>query len=353
MALKYHPDKNDGDPRAEEKFKEAAEAYDVIGDAAKRQKYDQYGHNAFSGNAGSGGGFSNMDDIFSAFGDIFSGGGGGSVFESFFGGGGGGGGRSRTQQGRNIRADVEVTLNEVLSGITKEIEAELEDHCDSCKGSGAAPGSSPITCTTCGGNGQVQVSRGFFAIRTTCNECQGAGQVIEKPCNTCKGHGRKVIQKKYDITIPKGVDSGMKLRVTGGGEPSPNGGPNGDLYCFITVKPHDIFQRSGDDLICNCTITYPQAALGDSITMTTLTGEQELHIPEGSTHGSSVKLRGKGLPNIEGGGNGDQIVFISIDVPNRLSKEERNLLKQLAEIQNTKLKKGKKSFVDKLKDIIE
>jgi molecular chaperone DnaJ len=350
MALKYHPDKNDGDPAAEDKFKEAAEAYDVLGDDNKRQQYDQFGHNAFQGGAAGPQGFGSMDDIFSAFGDIFGSGGGGSggIFDSFF----GGGRQSRSQAGRNVRADVSITLTEAANGITKELDVEMEETCDDCEGSGAAEGSSPSTCGHCGGSGQMQVARGFFAIRTTCSECRGAGQVITNPCGTCRGRGRKPTRKKYDVAIPPGVDTGMKLRITGAGEPSPDGGPKGDLYCFIEVEPHDFFQRSGDDLICNCNITYPQAVLGDSIKINTLEGETELNIPEGSTHGSSVKLRGKGMPNLEGAGNGDQVVYLSIDVPNRVNKEEKELLKQLAEIQNIKLKSSKKGLLSKLRDIL-
>jgi molecular chaperone DnaJ len=340
LALKYHPDKSEGN---EEKFKEAAEAYDVLSSSEKRQQYDHFGHQAFNGGA-SGAGFSNVEDIFSAFGDIF----GAGIFDAFF-----GGGKKRVHQGRHVRADVTITFDEVLNGVKKDITVELDDACSQCHGSGAKSGTAPESCPTCKGQGQVQIQRGFFAMRSPCPKCQGRGQIIANPCPRCRGVGRERANRTLEISIPAGVDSDTRIRIAGQGEPSPDGGPPGDLYCFVHVAPHDFFERNGQDIYCSISISYPQAVLGDILTIKTLTHEEKISIPEGSIHGSTIRLRGHGFPNVNGGGRGDMIVILSIDVPSKVSSEEKELLKQLAKIKNIDLHNTKKKgLFEKIKDLI-
>lgn len=344
LALKYHPDKNPGNTEAETRFKEAAEAYDVLRDSGKRAQYDRFGHAAFNQGAHQGG-FSSAQDIFSAFSDIF----GGGIFDNFF----GQGGNSRAKQGRHLRADVTLTLDEVLTGVEKDVSVELEDLCRSCEGSGAKSGTKKTTCKTCGGAGQVHVQKGFFAIRTHCPDCRGTGEKIAHPCPACRGSGREHRTRKMSVQVPAGIEDETRLRLPGQGEPG-QGGPPGDLYVFVTVKPHEHFEREGRDLFCATTISYPQAVLGDSLHVKTLTGEVECQIPEGSTHGSTVRIRGQGLPGVEGGGRGDLHLVIQIAVPSRVSAREKELLIELAKLQKIDLSSKKRTgLLHKLKNMME
>ncbi|MGN6555007.1 MAG: molecular chaperone DnaJ, partial [Verrucomicrobiota bacterium] len=307
LAVKYQPDKNPGDKNAEEKFKELGEAYEALNDPQKRAAYDQHGHAAFDRRAGAGagrggGGFHDPFDIFR---EVF---GGGNMFDDFF-----GGGRSdptQPQRGDDLRYDMEISFEEAAHGCEKEITVTKPDRCDVCKGSGAETGSNTKTCPTCGGRGQVISSRGIFSIAQTCPHCQGAGRVIEKPCKTCRGSGRRDQTSKIKLRIPAGVDTGSRLRSSGNGEGGLRGGPSGDLYVVLHVKPHEIFQRDGDDLLCEVPVSFVQAALGADIEVPTLSGKAEIRIPAGTQPGTMFRLKGRGVKNVQGHGHGDLHVRI-------------------------------------------
>src|SRR5579864_7823797 len=301
LAVKYHPDKNPGDKAAEEKFKELSEAYEILSDSDKRALYDQHGHAAFDRRAGGfargAGGFHDPFDIFR---EVF-GGGGGSIFDDLF-----GGGRSdptQPQRGEDLRYDMEITFEEAAHGAEKEITVTKPDRCDVCNGTGAESGSKSKTCPTCGGRGQVISSRGIFSIAQTCPRCEGAGKVIEKPCKACQGSGRRERPSKIKLRIPPGVDTGSRLRSTGNGEAGMRGAPSGDLYVVLHVKPHEIFQREGDDLICDVPISFVQAALGAEIEVPTLVGTTHIKVPSGTQPGTTFRLKGKGMKNIQGFGS--------------------------------------------------
>ena len=331
-AVQYHPDKNPGDKKAEDKFKEASEAYEVLKDPDKRAAYDRYGHAAFeAGGARGGGGAGGFHDPFDIFREVFggaAGGGGGGIFEEFFGGGGGGG--AGPQRGADLRYDLELTLEEAATGVEKEISYRRPVACGSCNGSGAEPGSKTTVCRTCGGQGQVTTSRGFFSIRQVCPECEGAGRRVEKVCRECRGEGRAVTTSSVKLRIPAGVDDGSKLRSSGNGEVGAKGGPPGDLYVVIHVKPHEVFERRGDDLYCEVPIKFTLAALGGNIEVRTLTGKGNLKIPAGTQSGTVFRLRKKGMPNLRGGHFGDQLVRIHVEVPTTLSGEQRRILEEFA-----------------------
>ncbi len=337
LALKYHPDRNPDDKAAEEKFKEAAEAYEVLRDPQKRQIYDQYGHQGLEGQGFSG--FGGFEDIFSSFGDIF---------EDFFGFGSRGRGRSRSrvQRGADLRYDMTLEFMDAAFGVETTIDLEKAETCTECQGSGAEQGTQPQTCPQCGGAGQVGRSQGFFTIRTTCPQCRGAGQVITDPCGHCHGQGRIVVSKTVSVKIPAGVDSGSRLRLSGEGEAGPNGGPAGDLYVFINVKPHDFFHREGTDVICLLPISFIQATLGDKVKVPTLTNEKELTIPKGTQHGELFRFRGEGIPSLRSGQPGDQIIQVTIKTPTNISKKQEALLKEFANLEKDK-------FRNKLKNILK
>lgn len=325
LAMQYHPDKNPGNAEAEEKFKEAAAAYEILSDPDKRAKYDRFGHNAFNGGMG-GGGFQDVEDIFSHFGDIF-----GDIF-------GMGGGHSRQRRsgprrGSDLRFLTEITLNDVLAGLEKEIEFDVEHSCKECKGTGADKGSTTTTCTTCGGHGQVVRSQGFFQMASTCPTCHGEGKIIKNPCKSCKGKGRSNEHKKIRITIPPGVDTGTRLRVAGEGEGGYQGGPSGDLYVEIRVRDHDVFEREGDDLIAEIDVPFVQMILGAEISVPTLEGDKSLSLSKGTQPGAQVKLSGQGLPSLRGSRRGDVYYILKVELPKKISKEEENLLKELAKLQ--------------------
>lgn len=332
LAVKYHPDKNPGNAEAEAQFKRVSEAYEVLKDEDKRAAYDRYGHAAFQGaGAGAGGGgMGGFHDPFDIFREVFGGGGGGGgaggIFEEFF----GGGRHSGPRQGSDLRYDLEITLEEAAAGVTREIEYRRAAPCDHCNGSGAEPGSNRRTCTTCGGNGRVVAQQGFFSIRQTCPTCGGEGQIVGNPCRECGGEGMKLQTNKLKVRIPAGVDTGSKLRSAGNGEAGPKGGPAGDLYIVLHVAEHDVFERQGDNLFCEIPIKFTLAALGGTIEVPTLTGKASLKIPGGTQAGTTFRLRGKGMPSLRGGEHGDQLVRVQIEVPKKLSREQRERLEEYA-----------------------
>src|SRR5437763_712900 len=307
LAVKFHPDKNPGDKTAEEQFKELGEAYEVLCDPQKRAAYDTYGHAAFDRRAAGGFARGGFHDPFEVFREVF---GGGTIFDDLF-----GGGRSdptQPQRGDDLRYDMEITFEEAAHGCEKEITVTKPERCDTCAGSGAEAGSRAKTCPACGGRGQVISSRGIFSIAQTCPQCHGAGRVIEKPCKTCRGTGRRELTSKIKLRIPAGVDTGSRLRSTGNGEAGGRGGPSGDLYVILHVKPHEIFQREADDLLCEVPVNFVQAALGAEIRVPTLDGKTSIKIPPGTQPGTMFRLKGKGIKNIQGYGYGDLHVRINV-----------------------------------------
>ena len=342
LAIKYHPDKNPGDEDAVVKFKEAAEAYEVLSDSDKRSRYDRFGHAGVDGPQGGAPHFGDINDIFEAFGGIF-----GDVFN----GSGGGRGRGR-RQGSDVRADVTLELREAARGVKKEIQISRHTRCESCAGSGARKGSKPETCRYCGGRGQVIQSTGIFRMQTTCPSCHGSGTVIQDPCGDCRGEGYVLERVAREIQIPAGVDTGTRLRITGEGDPSPNGGPAGDCYCFITVKDHPLFQRDGQNLICTMPISYSQAALGAEIDVPTLDGREPLKVPAGTQPNTVFRMKGKGMPDPRVRGKGDLLVQVHVDVPTKLTKKQEQLLRELAEEEHANVSPHRKSFFDKLKDYL-
>ncbi len=351
LAIKYHPDNAKGDKaEAETRFKELAEAYEVLSDPAKRQQYDQFGHEGLRG-AGVHD-FSSMGagDIFSMFEEIFGGMGG----MGGMGGRGGFGGRTRRaeQRGYDLETTVALTLEEVARGVTKTIEFERTDFCDTCSGSGAKPGTAPIPCKTCGGRGQVQQAvQGFFGASVrivTCPECHGRGQTVEHPCPTCHGTGRVRKKRIVTVQIPAGVHEGQVVRLRGEGEPGRVGGTRGDLHCYVHIREHPLLTRRGNDLVCQVPIAFSQAALGGSIKVPTLDGPEKLQVPPGAQHGDVFTLSGRGLPDIRTRRKGDLLVQVTIEVPRKLSKRQRELLRQYAETEEADVQPAKKSFLDKL-----
>jgi molecular chaperone DnaJ len=353
LAIKYHPDKNQGDKKAEEKFKEISQAYEVLSDASKRQQYDQFGHAAFTGagrsGAGGGGGFHDPFDIFS---QVFSGG-GGSIFEEIFGGGGGSRRRSGPVDGADLRYDLEIDFDDAICGADKKIRIPRMDTCKSCNGSGCADGSSRETCSRCHGSGQVAMSQGFFSVRQACPTCGGEGETIKNPCRKCNGQGRVRAEKTLKIHIPPGVDTGSRLRVAGEGEGGVRGGSPGDLYVIMHVKPHDVFQRDDLDVLCEIPIQFPTAALGGVVEVPTISGKTKMKIPAGTQNGTVLRLKGKGFPSLRGGRRGDQHIRVFIEVPKNLNKEQKELLKKYSEIQNKSSHPIMDAFLKKAKNFIK
>jgi molecular chaperone DnaJ len=347
LAVKFHPDKNQGDAEAEERFKEVSEAYDVLKDADKRAAYDRYGHAAFQGGGGprpgGGGGFSDPFDIFR---EVFGGGRGGGIFDEFF---GGGGSSSAGQEGSDLRYDLEISLEEAATGVEKEIRYRRAVECDHCSGSGAEPGSRKIKCPTCGGAGQVTSNRGFISFRQICPTCGGSGQVIEVKCKKCGGEGRVTDTSKLKVKIPAGVDSGSRLRSPGKGEAGLHGAASGDLYIVLHVKEHDVFERHGDDLFCEIPIKFTLATLGGTLNVPTLTGKGSLKIPAGTQSGTVFRLRGQGMPNLRTGQKGDQLIKVVIEVPKKLTGEQRKALEQFAELSGDPSNPMSETFFEKAK----
>lgn len=322
LALKYHPDRNPGDKAAEERFKEAAEAYAVLADADKRHMYDRFGHAGLGGAATSGfdpSVFTGFEDILGGLGDIFG-----------FGDAFGGRRRGGPQRGADLRYDLEITFEESARGAETTIQIPRQEACDTCGGSGAAPGSRPTTCPQCQGRGQLRYQQGFFTVARTCGQCRGAGSVITSPCGVCRGAGRTQKQRKLTVKIPAGIATGQRLRLSGEGEAGPGGGPPGDLYVVIHVQDHPFFQRDGNDLYCEVPLNYTTLALGGQIRIPTLEGTQEVSIPEGTQTGTTFRLRGRGMPDVTGRGHGDLLVTVKVLTPRKLTKEQRKLLEQLA-----------------------
>ncbi len=344
LAMKYHPDRNDGDGKheAEIKFKEASEAYEVLSDPQKRQRYDQHGHAGVQGQHD----FSGMDpsDIFSMFNDIFGG--------SFGGRGGGGRGPSR---GFDLETQVELSLVEVATGAEKTIEFERQDKCDTCSGSGAKPGSSPSVCQTCGGQGRVQQAGfgGMFRMVVACPTCRGRGSVVKDKCSDCRGSGRQQKKRTLTVKIPAGVHEGQAVRIQGEGEAGEAGAPSGDLHCYIAVKPHPMFTRHNNDIVCQVPISFTQAALGATIEVPTLKGTEEMNIPSGSQHGEVFKMKGKGLPDLRSYKNGDELVQIIIEIPKKLTEKQKTLLREFAETEDDKVMPQRKGFLDKIKKVFK
>jgi len=333
-ALKYHPDRNPDNKEAEEQFKEASEAYEVLRDSQKRRIYDQFGHQGLEGSGFSG--FSGFEDIFSSF---------GSIFEDIFGFSTGRRSRSRVQKGADLRYDLTLDFMQAAFGIETQIDVKKMEVCPTCEGSACEPGTYPETCRVCGGTGQVSRSQGFFTVRTTCPQCRGVGQSIPNPCTNCRGNGQVMVNKTVAVKIPAGVDSGSRLRLTGEGEGGVYGGPPGDLYVFIHVEPHDFFQREDTDVICQVEISFTQAALGGNMTIPTLNGNKTLEIPKGTQPGDLFRFRGEGIPSLRTGRRGDQIIQALIKTPTHINKKQELLLRDFEKIEAGKLSNKLKTIL--------
>jgi molecular chaperone DnaJ len=352
LALKYHPDRNQGDHKAEERFKEAAEAYAILADREKRSLYDRFGHVGVSGAAAGAAGFdptifADFSDIFAGLGDVF---GFGDIF----------GGRRRRggpQRGSDLRYDLEITFQESAGGAETTIQIPREETCETCTGTGAAPGTSPETCAQCRGAGQLRYQQGFLTVARPCPNCRGTGKTIAKPCQTCRGAGRVGRERKLTVKIPAGIATGQRLRLYGEGEHGSAGGPPGDLYVVVHVQEHPFFHREGDDLYCELPISFPTVALGGSVQVPTLNGNEDLHIPAGTQPGARFKLRGKGMPSVSGRGHGDLHVIAKVAVPKKLTKEQKQLLEELGKTLRDETvtldgqEAGDKPFFERVRDI--
>jgi|TARA_R110002096_G_scaffold172953_2_gene346895 molecular chaperone DnaJ len=346
LAMKYHPDKNPGDEAAEQKFKEVSEAYDVLKDDQQRAAYDQYGHAAFEGGTGGGhpgggmgGGMGGMSDIFD------------DLFGEFMGGRRGqrsDGGRAR---GQDLRYNMQITLEEAYEGKKAQIHVPSSVTCDTCSGSGASPGSQPVNCTTCGGNGRVRAAQGFFSIERTCPTCHGRGQVIENPCSDCHGQGRVQKERTLAVTIPPGVEEGTRIRLAGEGEAGMRGGPAGDLYIFLSIEPHKLFERDGTELFCDVPISLTTAALGGEMEVPTVGGGKvKVKVPEGTQTGKQFRVRGKGMPGLHARRHGDLYIQIHVETPVGLTKAQKDLLKQFDDASSDKTNPESAGFFDKVKE---
>ena len=345
LALQYHPDRNPGSHEAEEKFKEAAEAYSILSDAQKRANYDRFGHAGVGGGAGGFGGFD--PNVFSDFSDIL-----GDIFGfgDLFGGGRRGG--SRAQRGADLRYDLDLTFEEAAFGTATKIKVPRHETCAECNGSGAQKGSGPATCPTCNGYGQVRFQQGFFSITRTCSHCHGSGQIVKNRCTVCHGEGRIVREKTLEIKIPPGVDSDSKLRISGEGDAGGKGGPAGDLYVVLNVHEHEFFERREHDLYCHIPISFAQAALGAQIKVPTLEGEEEkLTVPQGTQSGSTFRVKGRGVSKRGGSARGDLFVTLDVVVPTKLNREQKDLLTKLASTLETENKPIQKKILERVKEI--
>ena len=336
LALQYHPDRNPDDKPAEAKFKEAAEAYEVLNDEEKRSLYDRYGHDGLRSSGYSG--FGGVEDIFSAFGDMF-----GDLFG--FGGGGGrrrgqGGRRRGPRRGSDLRYDLSIEFVEAALGASKEVTISRGEPCETCNGTGGKAGTEPVRCSTCGGRGEVIQQQAFLQIRTTCPACRGAGQGFAENCGDCGGQGRQSHERHLNVNVPKGVDDGMQLRLAGEGEPGTMGAPPGDLFVFIHVRPHELFERHGDDVVCRIDVSFPQASLGADIEVPTLDGEAKVTVPVGTQTGTLLRLHGQGIPNVRSGVRGDQVMQCFVKTPRGLTERQRELLREFAAIDGQKVKAG-------------
>ncbi len=339
MALKFHPDRNPGDSEAPKRFKEAAEAYEVLSDTEKRQRYDRYGHAGLNGSAFHD--FRSADDIVSAFGDIF----GGGLFGEFF------GERKRgPRPGADLLMKLEIELIDAARGASRSIEVTRQEFCGDCKGSGARKGTTPTTCNYCGGRGQVVQARGFFQVATTCPACSGEGTRITDPCGSCRGSGRIGTTARLQVDVPPGVENGMWLQLRGQGELGDPGGARGNLRIQILVKQHPFFERRRNDLVCEVPISFAQAALGGSVDVPTLDGPEDLEIPRGTQSGDVLRIKGRGMPDIGGRGRGDELVEVFVETPRHLTPRQEELLREFAEIEHLQVSPKRKSFFEKLRD---
>jgi molecular chaperone DnaJ len=350
LALKYHPDRNPGDAAAEEEFKLAAEAYAIISDPDKRSAYDRFGHAGVSGATAGGfdpNAFAGFEDIFGNLGDLFG-------FGDMF------GGRRRRggpQRGSDLRYDLEISFEESFTGTETSIQIPREESCETCKGSGAAPGSAPEVCGQCRGSGQLRFQQGFLTVARPCSTCRGSGKIITRPCQACRGAGRVGRERKITAKIPAGIATGQRLRLYGEGEHGTAGGPPGDLYVVVHVQDHDVFHREEDDLYCHLTVSFPTLAMGGTMAVPTMTGDEQIKIPAGTQVGARFKLRGKGMPNVNGRGQGDLYAIARVAVPKKLTKEQKHLLEELAKtmpaetLETSESDEGDKPFFEKVKDI--
>jgi len=338
LALRYHPDRNPGDKKAEEKFKEISEAYQVLSDPEKRAQYDRYGHAAFEPGVGPGG-----FDFSGSFEDIF-----GDIFGDFF---GTGRGRRRVRRGEDLSYTLDISFEEAAFGADKTISVPRMAVCDVCGGTGAKPGTSPTTCPHCRGSGQVRVQQGFFSIARTCGQCRGEGRIVTSPCAACRGAGATRKTSTLHVKIPAGVDTDVRLKMRGEGEPSPNGGPPGDLYVMLHVREHPIFARQGNDVLCEVPISFPQVALGAEIEVPTLEGKIKMKIPAGTQPGSVFRLKGKGVAGLHGGGRGDQLVRVLVEVPRKMTAKQRQLLEELAHCEGEDPSPMMRGFFEKVKEL--
>ncbi len=345
LAIKYHPDKNPGNTEAEEKFKEAAEAYSILSDADQRRRYDRFGHAGVSSSAAGAGagwgapGFGGIEDI---LGDLFG-------FGDVFGGRAGSARRSSAQRGADLRYDLEIALEDAANGMTAQLRIPRLETCEVCKGSGAKAGTEPETCQTCSGAGQVRYQQGFFSVARTCSTCRGTGKIIKSPCENCQGAGRVEREKTMEVKIPAGVETGSRLRIAGEGEAGTQGGANGDLYVVIHVAEHESFERQGSNLYSSVPVTFAQAALGAQVNVKTLEGQHDLKIPAGTQTGTVFRVKGQGMPVLGGRGRGDLFVAVTVVTPTTLTREQRKLLEQLAEVETHELED--KGLMDKVRDI--
>jgi molecular chaperone DnaJ len=342
LALTYHPDRNPNNPDAEERFKEASEAYSVLADGEKRARYDRFGHQGVGG-----AGFTGFDPAtFTGFEDLF-----GDLFADFFGTARGGRGRSRAQRGADIRFDLELEFAEAVFGVRKEIAIARQETCEACEGSGVAKGKSPVACPGCGGRGQIRFQQGFFSVSRTCPNCRGAGSVIKDPCPSCHAQGRVARERKIEVTVPAGVEEGTRIRYGEQGEAGAQGGSAGDLYVVLHVKEHEFFEREGKDLYCVVPISFPQAALGTEIMVPTLEGEAKVPIPPGTPSGAQFKVRNKGVPSLNGHGKGDLFVEVQVQTPSKLTKRQKELLKELGESLPIENRPQHRTLFSRVKDI--
>lgn len=348
MAMQFHPDRNPGNAEAEAKFKEVNEAYDTLKDGQKRAAYDRFGHAAFENGGFGGGRGQGPGDFSSTMSDIF---------EEFFGMGGGGGGGRRAggrERGADLRYNLEISLEDAFAGKTVEIEVPTSVSCDTCSGSGAKPGTSPTTCRSCGGSGRVRAAQGFFTLERTCPTCQGRGQVISDPCGSCGGTGRKVEERTLSVNIPAGIEDGTRIRLAGEGEAGERGGPAGDLYIFLSIKPHDLFQRDGADLYCRVPISMTTAALGGQFDVPTVNGStSRVKVPEGTQPGKQFRLRSKGMPVMRSSQHGDMYIQVTVETPTNLTKRQRELLADFEKESSGENHPESAGFFSKVKDFID
>jgi molecular chaperone DnaJ len=342
LAMRHHPDKNPNNSAAEEKFKEAAEAYGVLADGEQRRRYDRFGHAGVSSGAGQSWGAPGFGGIEDILGDLFG-------FGDVFGSGRGGARRDAAQRGADLRYDLEITLEEAFSGMTAQLRIPRLETCETCGGNGAAPGTHPENCQTCGGTGQVRYQQGFFSVARTCHACRGAGRTIKSPCTECRGAGRTEHEKQMEVKIPAGVETGSRLRVQGEGEAGTQNGPSGDLYVVIHLAEHEHFERQASNLYASLPITFAQAALGSEVSVKTIDDEEKLKVPTGTQTGTVFRLKGKGMPVLGGRGRGDMFVSVSVVTPTSLTREQKKLLEQLAMVEDKDLED--KGLVDKVRDI--